>query len=217
MKADKLAAIGKDNQFLLQSGTIESIGEFYRILADDRHHTAVRAFSCIIEPRAGDVVLFSIDERQQCHILSIIERPNCSDTELAFPGNVCLRTSRGELNIHSRRGMNMVCEQEITQVAETFTLAARKGLFKVDSLTAIGSTLVSRIKFVQTIADRLETVAEHWLQKLTNSFRQIDGVDQLKARDSIHTVKNLYSMRSKQAAILARKDIKMDAERIHMG
>jgi hypothetical protein len=33
----------------------------------------------------------------------------------------------------------------------------------------------------------------------------------------IQTVKNLYSMRSRQAAILAEKDIKVDAERIHMG
>ena len=45
----------------------------------------------------------------------------------------------------------------------------------------------------------------------------VEGVDQLKTRDSLHTIDNLYSVRSKQAAILAKKDIKMDAERIHMG
>ena len=76
---------------------------------------------------------------------------------------------------------------------------------------------MSKIGQVKTIADRVETVAMHWLQKLTHSFRQVEGVDQLKTRDSIHTVENLYSMRSRQAAILAKKDIKVDAERIHMG
>ncbi len=45
----------------------------------------------------------------------------------------------------------------------------------------------------------------------------IEGVDQTKAGDVLTTIKNLFSLRSRQSAILAKKDIKIDAERIHMG
>jgi len=70
---------------------------------------------------------------------------------------------------------------------------------------------------VTTIAEKIDTVAKTLLQKLKNSIRTIEGVDQTNAQDAITTVRNLYSLRSRQAAILARKDIKIDAERIHMG
>jgi hypothetical protein len=217
MYAEKITGINSNSEFQLESGTIESIGESYRIVTPGRQYSAQRAFSCLVEPQPKDIVLFSVDARQQCHILSIIERPDSCDTALSFPGDVTLSANQGALQMHAQQGIDMISQQGISQVAESYTLASKKALFSVDELTAVGSTLVSRISCVRTIAERVETVAGQWLQKLTNSFREIEGVDQLKARDSIHTVRNLYSMRSRQAAILAQKDIKMDAERIHMG
>lgn len=218
MQADKVTAIHSASQLQFQSGTIESINEQgYRILGQDGHFNATRAFSCIVEPMLADIVLFSIDERLQCHVLSILERPDGEATSLVFPGDVTLNAAQGQMSIYAQQGVNMISEQEINLTSEEYSLVATKALFSIDKLTAMGSILVSKINHVQTIAKSVETVADHWLQKLKNSFRQVEGVDQLKARDSIHTVNNLYSMRSKQAAILAKKDIKIDAERIHMG
>ena len=113
--------------------------------------------------------------------------------------------------------MNLVSAESINQVAENYSLATRRALLNIESATAVGKKLVATITQVQTFAERVETVAVNWLQKLTHSLRQVGGVDQVNAGDSIHTVDNLYSMRSKQAAILAKKDMKVDAERIHMG
>jgi len=217
MQAEKITAIHESSELQLQSGKIESSDECYRILAQGRHYSALRAFSCLVKPSVDDVVLFSIDARQQCHILSILERPQANDTRLEFPGDVTIGSANGQLNMHAKHGINMVSKQDISQVAESYTLAAKKALLSTDEMTAVGSTLVARIKNVRSFAERIETVATHWLQKLTNSFRHVEGVDQLKTRDAIHTVRNLYSMRSHQAVMLAKKDIRMDAERIHMG
>ena len=217
MKAENITPINETGEFHLQSGTIESSGELYHIVSGNRHYSATRAFSCLVEPRAGDAVLFSVDTRQQCHILSILERPNASDARLAFPGDVTLSADRGQINLQSQRGLNVVSNGEINQVAERFSLVSKKGLINIADLTAVGSTLVSKIERVQTFAERLETVAGHWLQKLKNSFRQVDGVEQVRVRDSMHEVKNLHSLRARQSVMLAKKDIRMDAERIHMG
>ena len=218
MQAEKVSVLRSTKPVDVQSGTIESLDEQgYRINADTRQYSATRAFSCMVEPIVNDIVLFSIDAAMQCHILAIIERPDCTDTRLAFPGDVTLNAGQGQLHLNAQQGISISSEQHINLASEEYTLLANKALFGIDSLTAIGSKLVSKINNVQTIADTVETVAVNLLQKLKNSFRQIEGVDQVKARDSIHTVRNLYSMRSKQAAILAKKDIKVDAERIHMG
>lgn len=217
MSAEKISVINAPGQVQLLSGVVESDGEIYRIHTQNGLYDATRAFSCLVEPRQNDTVLFSVDARQHCHILSIVERPGANDASLAFPGDVNLKTDSGGLSIQARRGINMLSGEGINQVAESYALAAKKALVNADDLTAVGSTLVAKVRHIRTIANRVETVADHWLQKLRNSLRQVEGVDQLKTRDSIHTIKNLYSMRSRQAAILAKNDIKVDAERIHMG
>lgn len=218
MQTEKITAIHSNMQSQVLTGTIEGIDETgYRIVSEAGHFVASRAFSCVVDPQLADNILLSLGPARQCHILSIIDRPGCTDTHLAFPGNVTLSTDKGELSLNGSQGINMSSLQNINMVSVEVNLLAKKGLLSIESLRAVGSTLVSKINNIQTFAHSVETVAEHWLQKLRNSFRQVDGVDQLKTRDSIHTVQNLYSMRSSQAAILAKKDIKMDAERIHMG
>jgi len=218
MQAEKISVLRSTKPVDVQSGTIESLDELgYRINADTRQYSATRAFSCMVEPMVNDSVLFSIDAGMQCHILAIIERPDCTDTRLAFPGDVTLNAGQGQLHLNGQQGINISSQQSINQTSEGYTLVAKKALFGIESVTAVGSKLVSKIGNVQTIADTVETVAANLLQKLKNSFRVIEGVDQTRSRDVITTVKNLYSMRSKQAAILAKKDIKVDAERIHMG
>ncbi len=218
MQTEKVTAIHANESLRIQSGTVESIEqEGYRIRAPDGHCRATRAFGCLIEPRVNDEVLFTINDRFQGHILSVLERPQGDQFDLVFPGDVTLRSERGEVNLDAGQGINISSPGQINMLTEEYTLAARQGLVNVESLSAVGATLVSHIAQVQTFARSIETVARHWLQKLTNSFRQVEGVDQLRTRESLHTVENLYSMRSRQAAILAKKDIKVDAERIHMG
>ncbi len=218
MQTQKITAIHSELQSQVLSGTIEGIDVVgYKIVCEAGHFVASRAFSCVVEPQLADTILFSLGPARQCHILSIIERPGCTDTHLKFPGNVSITTQQGELSLNGSQGVNMSSQYSINMVSEEVNLLAKKGMVNIQNMKAAGSTLVSTINNIQTYAHTLETVAEHWLQKLKNSFRQIDGVDQVKSQDAIHTVQNLYSMRSKQAAILAEKDIKIDAERIHMG
>lgn len=218
MQAEKIAVLHGTSHFELVSGTIESVDTHgYRILCDTGLYRAGRAFSCFVEPMQGDIVLFSIDAQRQCHILSILERPGNDAASLVFPGDVTLSANQGQLNLNARQGVAISADENISMASEEYTLLAKKGMVSVDQLNAIGTSLVSKIRNVRTIADTLETIAGHLVQKLRNSFRQVECVDQSQSRDRISTVKNLYSMRSKQAAILAEKDIKMDAERIHMG
>ena len=218
MLAEKVSDIHPLTETKICSATVLSIDEQgYQIAGLDGEFLAKRAFTCLVEPMAGDKILFSIDTGLDCHVLSIIERPDSVDTQLVFPGNVTMNASQGQLNLNGQQGVNISSAQSINQSAQEYNLIADKALLCIDSFNFVGSKLVAKIKNLQTYADTLETVAGNLLQKLKNSFRIIEGVDQSKCKDAIHTVDNLYSMQTKQAAILAKKDIKMDAERIHMG
>jgi len=218
MQAEKITSIHGVQEIQLLSGTIEAVNEkVFQILGPSGYVSASKAFSCLVEPEVEDVVLFSINTLGQCHVLSIIERPEHIDASIEIPGSLSLKAHSGDITFHAQQGISINSEKNISLATAEYSLLANKAMFGIDNLSAIGTTLVAKIKRVHTIADTVETVADNLLQKLKNSFRVIAGVEQTKSGDVIHTVKNLYSMRSRQAAILAKKDIKVDAERIHMG
>ena len=218
MQAEKISVLRNNNPVTLETGKIESAtGDGYRVIGESGLFEATTAFSCLVEPMVNDIVLVSVDTRAHCHILAIIDRPECNDTRLSLPGDVTLDARQGKLNLNSQQGINISSDQQINLASEECSVIAKKGLIGIESITAVGSRLVSKIGCVQIFSETVETVAVNLLQKLKNSFRVIEGVDQTRSRDLLTTVKNLYSIRSTQAAILAKKDIKVDAERIHMG
>ena len=187
------------------------------ITAENGVYEATKAFSCLIEPIVNDIVLFSVDTRTHCHILSIIERTEHADTVLSLSGDVTFDATQGKLNLNSRQGINISSDQNINLASEECSLIAKNALIGIENITAVGARLVSKISCIQSFSQTVETVAVNLLQKLKNSFRVVEGVDQSRSRDVLTTVRNLYSIRSTQATILAKKDIKVDAERIHMG
>jgi hypothetical protein len=209
MQAEKITAIHAYNDIQIETGTVQTCdGDQFRIFTQAEQISAAKAFSCLVEPQPGDIVLFSREPGRKNHILSITERPDDVNASLKFPG---------EVTLNAAQGLNLSSAQDITLASEQITVLASTGLLSIDSLNAVGTKLMAKIDHVQTVAETVETVAGQLLQKLKNSFRLVEGVDQTRAQDVITTVRNLYSMRSKQAAILAKKDIKVDAERIHMG
>lgn len=218
MQTEKVVSFNTDNEVQCRTGVIESMDEdVYQIVHLATSYFAKRSFSCMVEPVPGDVVMFSIDAGRQNYILSILERADNKQTRMAFSGDVILDVKQGQLQLNAEQDININTVGNINQVSEEYTVLSKKALFGIDHVSAVGSKLVSKINQVHTIADTVEMVAGNLLHKLKNSFRSIQGVDQSQAKDVIHTVENLYSLRSKQSAILAKKDIKVDAERIHMG
>ncbi len=101
--------------------------------------------------------------------------------------------------------------------SQELNVAATKATLNIADLAAVGDRLTSNISKIRIFANTIDSVAERLSQRLKNSFRMIEGVDQTRAGDVLTSVKNLFSMRSRQSAILAKKDMKIDAERIHMG
>ena len=194
---------GKDDHFAIQS----QAGLF----------VATRAFSCIVQPQAGDRVMYSRDDKQQCYILAIIERPVETQTTLAFDGDVCMQSRNGKVSLAAKQGIDLASSEKLTMVAEEVDLVSKKGVFNIESVTSVGEHFNSNIKRVKMFAHSIDTVADRVSQHLKNSFRLIEGVDQTKAGEILTTVKNLFSLRSRQAAVLAKQDVKIDGERIHMG
>ncbi len=220
MLAENISPFRVDTKIDIEYGVIHGVGENnsqYVVQSTAGVFVANRAFSCVIQPEAGDKVMVSRDNNRQCHILAIIERSIGDSATLAFEGDINLSSKKGKISVSAGESIDMVTTGKVSVFSKEIDLVANKSLINIEQITAVGDELNSNMQRVKVFADSIDTVAGRLTQHLKNAFRIIEGVDQTKAGEMLTTIKNLFSLRSRQAAVLAKKDMKIDAERIHMG
>jgi hypothetical protein len=63
----------------------------------------------------------------------------------------------------------------------------------------------------------VESNIDRMIQRIKDSFRIIERIEQVSAVDIIQNIKNAFIQRSRQVDITAKSDVKINGERIHMG
>lgn len=168
---------------------------------------ASRAFSCLVAPRAGDLVMLARDGRKRCHVLAVLERPGAQDAAIDV---------QGKLDVQAQ-------DIAFSTPGEASTTAGRISIntleANVNAVTAKlgGQSAELAFRNLRSVSDRIETIANHCTQRFQVSIRWITELEDVSAGQLIQKVKGLFASRSRQALITAEDDVKVDAKRIHMG
>jgi hypothetical protein len=174
------------------------------------------AFSCLVEPQAGDIVLLAEDISGENYILSVLERPGSKQMLLNFPGDTTLQSKAGSLKF--------VAEASVDVSANKASISSNVSFLKSKSLTAsIGEAYLSgsdvKVNFdaITVVSNLLTTMAKTAIHKFTHYIRSSEQSDRVQAGQMSRDVKGMYSMDSKYTIMVSKKDTKIDGERIHMG
>jgi len=177
---------------------------------------ATLAFSCLVTPEAGDKVLINNSGKDN-HILAIIERPQNQDMKLAFPGNIAMEAKAGDINLTTTQQLNLTSAKKTQLTSTTLAISSLDAKVHAAKLSVSGDSVVSHWREVNSITSAMNLIVDRLTQRIKNSFKLVDGVDQQKSQNYMQTVEKTLSSRSRDAVITARKDVKIDGERIHMG
>ena len=172
------------------------------------------AFSCLVRPEPGDTALVAWHEGGGA-IIAILERPDASAMTLALP--VAATVSAPALSLQAAAELGLRAGERVSVGAPELAVTAAESRLAVASVEAHGRDWSLRLNRLSVWADTLHSVARSLLQKLGVSVRVVEGVDQASVGDSLQTVRNTYSLRTQQALLSARQDVRIDGERIHMG
>ncbi len=218
MLAENITSLPTSLQNRILSGTVKTIDDqLYTIQSGKELFTASLAFSCVVKPELDDNVLFSDSQNQPAHVLAILQRNRESPVVMSFQGDVQINSEQGKISLAGQSGIQLASGKSLSMVAEDLHIHAKQGLMSLQQVRLVGDTLTSCFKNISSFSKSVETITHRISQKCTHSIRLIRGMDQTSAGEVLTSVKNMFSLRSRQAILLARKDMKMDAERIHMG
>ncbi|MFZ2754194.1 MAG: DUF3540 domain-containing protein [Lysobacteraceae bacterium] len=155
---------------------------------------ALRAVSCLVEPRIGDRVLVSASTDGPCHVLHILARNMCAHSESARN-----ESGSARLSVPGATGMSLCQARIAVHAAESLHMGSAGDA----SLSAAGGTLSlnGRNLFV-TVTDSIVEQASHYVGKIGQYLLDVRALLRLHGNDALFTAAN---------------DIKVDAERISMG
>lgn len=174
------------------------------------------AFSCLVQPREGDLVLCLPGEDGECHVAAILERPGSQAMTLAFPGDASLRTEEGALTL-SGRSLTLAAEDRLFCTSDVALHQSREAVLDHGRIIAHGQSVQAHFDSFTLLGRMCQTLVQHLVQKVQTYIRRTEDLDQVQAAQMIRRSEGLYTLHSEYSVLVSTKDTKIDGERIHMG
>ena len=177
---------------------------------------AQRAASCLIEPERGDKVLVSHVEEGGAYILAVLSRAEPDKAELVLPGGVALQTEAGALTVRARK-IDLQASEDATMQAPNVTLGGINGIVRFQRLEAAAQKMRAHFGAVHGMAQSMTSVVGRLVQRVGDSLRWIDDVDETRAGRVRVQVEDRFDVDARHASVRAAGQVKIDAEKIDLG
>jgi hypothetical protein len=197
------AAVGRANP-TLHTGTVraflsETVSSI--ALADGTGLHATQATSCLLAPAIGDHVLL-YREGDEAYVLAVLAREHAYDAAIAVP---------------NARTLSFRAQGEIAFSAPLLRLAAGKVALMCEQFLQMGSMLTSSFRRTVESTDEKSVTVRTLSTSVENRSTIVTGTDMLHARSLIETVDGVATQTSEIALITARRDVRLDGERVSLG
>jgi hypothetical protein len=199
---------------LTEAKIISTAGNGFMVAGTQGVSLARRAAGCLLMPAPGDKVLLYTGS--PAYILQILERgeqPGVVD----LPADCQLGTRQGGLHIHTATDLQLSAGERISQVSQSWQQYAQTAISTNDSITQHCQSASLSADRIQVRSRELQSFIERVSQHAKSVLRWVENSEIIHAGHWIQQVKHSLTSRANTSSITARRDIQIDAERIHMG
>ncbi len=212
----KIIPISSENESTIENGVVTSVSDnSIKILFSGDIINAKKAFSCIIDPEAGDTVLCCKNNCGTTYILAIIERQKNNKMKLSFPSDATFKSVDGNLNFFSNKSLNMAAEN-LNSFSKKTIHKSNNAYISFDEIVANGNEIQASYKTVRLVANLINTMARQVIDKFKGYIRHTEDNDQVHAGQLTRRTDGLFSMDSRNTVMISKKETKIDGEKIYM-
>lgn len=187
-------------------------------LLDHPHCVRARvAVSCLLQPQVGDTVLVS---QAQSHtngfVLAVLERPEAQHGQLTLPGNNHIHLTAGGMTLQARQ-LHLQGQEQIDIASPAVNLTAVSSTVKVKHWQGWFDTVESYAVNVSTTAKTLSSKVGRLMQRVAESFRKTDGLDEVRAGRVRVQVEGHHQTQAQHISSTAQGFVKIDGQKIDLG
>jgi hypothetical protein len=215
----------------LATGTVSGrAGPWLFVRSAEGDQRAQVAPSCLLTPEDGDVVLLCLSPdlpvsgprdgtrvlpcRQ--HILAVLSRADPSQATVVLPGGARLAAQQGKLTIEGRQ-VDIAASVGLTARTPHLALEAAHGDLRFGHANASALSFSGCVGELKMVARNVSSQAVRLVQKVRNSFRTVEELDDLQAGRTRWAVEGHAQLHARHATVLADGVVKIDGKRIDLG
>jgi hypothetical protein len=180
-------------------------------------YTAKKAVSCLLEPGKGARILMAGDPLGDCYILSVLEHGIDKKCSVQFDGDVEMVTKNGQFQLAAQKGISLTTVEQIGMVSSDLKVHSQRAEVSISQLFYLGTSIFAQLGKIKVLATTVESTVKRLTQKIMQSYRTVEDLDQVKAGKIDYNAEKTMSLHGKYSLITAKKDIKIDGKMIHMG
>lgn len=204
-------------QSFQDSGTVLRVDDGVVVRGASGEFRCRRAVSCVVDPRADDLVLFASLASGERYVLAVLERPGDPSAVWTAAGPLTLAAPEGGVTVAARDGVDVVTPSAVRVTTDAVSLTAREGEVSVRALTYVGSAVVAGLDDLKLAAQRIDTVADRLSQKLKRAYRSVSEIDQLRAEQGDWSFRKTLGLHAANVVATAKDLVKVDGDQIHLG
>lgn len=137
-------------------------------------------------------------------------------TDIDLTGNTAVKIKAGSEHKDIPTGLKLT-PRSAALTANRLELTAKRGVMRIATAEYFGVALNSTIEHVHSVVHKFESVAERIIQRVRDSYRQVDGLDQTKAHRVRTLVKDAHYTKAGEVYLLADDDVNIDGKKIRLG
>jgi hypothetical protein len=215
---DNLAKQVQENFMVQEPGIITAIDKkIYTVETHSGTYYARQAISCLIKPLPGDKVLVTGNLVDDFYILAVLERKDRKKRTLVFHGDVDFKVKDGRLTIAAPEGIDLASAKDIGIASSELNINSVNSEIRIHRLIFSGGFWLGQVEKIRLIITTFDSMVERLTQRIKRSYRTVEEIDRLRAGRLDYLIDKLLSLRGKYSMLTAKEDVKIDAERIHMG
>jgi hypothetical protein len=175
---------------------------------------AKTAFSCMVEPRIGDIVLCAADEIGAYYILSIVERPgSCQTTTLSFPDDVVVKTPES-VSMVAEKSIHLIAEEQLNCMAKKTLHQSDQTTICTNEIIAKGKQFSGYFEKLNIISGIVQSFSERFIRKSKSYIRKVEDDDQVSAKQLTRHAEGLCTIKSDVTMMKSEKDTFIDGEHV---
>lgn len=177
---------------------------------------ATLSVSCLMQPEIDDKVLVSVDDKDRCYVISILERVR-KENKIVLDGDTHLQVTNGSLHMIADDNLNLVAGDEQHFAANKTHLAAIELNVSTENMTFLGKIVSAKLKAIKTVAESVDGFFKRVIQRTEDSYRYVEKHDEVQARSVRFLVDETMNIQTESTHITAEEHVKVDSEQIHLG
>jgi hypothetical protein len=175
-------------------------GAHFTILRHGQDEAAQRAFSCLVEPAPGDLVLVGHAEGET-FILAVLARRGDAPMRVAMPDGATIAAPDGRLTLDAG---TLALRADATEVA-------------TGSLDVNAARIDASLGRIALLAQTIDTLAQRIVGRFRRSIRIVEESETLRARDIEQRASNHMHLRGDAVTMQGNALVKLRGEQIHLG